>query len=42
MAFTGGNKGEFVDDDLSSYAIYVDSDRFVKFVVRHLDEECYD
>ena len=30
-------KGEVVDDDLPSDAIYVDSENFVKFVFRHLD-----
>ena len=31
-------KGEVVDDDLPSDAIYIDSESLVKFVVRHLDE----
>ena len=31
-------KGEVVDDDPPSNAIYVDSESFVKSLVRHLDE----
>ena len=31
-------KGEVVDDDHPSNAIYVDSESFVKSLVRHLDE----
>ena len=31
-------KGEVVYDDPSSDAIYIDSESFIKFVVRHLDE----
>ena len=38
MVFTGVTKGEVVDDDPPSDAIYVDSESFVEFVVRYLDE----